>query len=142
MASESTPNNPEPASQPEPAPSPSDATPTAVENVIDTAPVATEGGNDKLLAALTYPIPIIGIVILVSDSMKNNPFLRVHAVQSIALGVVLLIAGFIIGLIPIIGCIVPLVWLGITLYYAYQAYQGKHFSIPLVTDFCRNQKWI
>jgi uncharacterized membrane protein len=94
------------------------------------------------MAALSYPVPIIGIVVLLSDSMKNNPFLRVHAVQSIALGVVLLIASFILGLIPIIGCITPLLWLGVTIYYAYQAYQGKNFSIPFVTDFCRNQKWI
>jgi uncharacterized membrane protein len=140
MASEPNPN-PNPSSQPEPAPSPIDVNPTIIDSTSSTS-VTTDGSNDKLLAGLTYPIPIVGIIVLVSDSMKNNPFLRVHAVQSLALGVVLLIASFIIGLIPIIGCITPLLWLGITLYYAYQAYQGKNFSIPFVTDFCRNQKWI
>jgi uncharacterized membrane protein len=139
MASEPNPN-PNPSSQPEPAPSPIDVNPTVVNST--TTNVTTEGSNDRLMAALSYPVPIIGIVVLLSDSMKNNPFLRVHAVQSIALGVVLLIASFILGLIPIIGCITPLLWLGVTLYYAYQAYQGKNFSIPFVTDFCRNQKWI
>ncbi len=98
--------------------------------------------NDKLLSALTYPIPLVGIIILISDSMKNNPVLRTHAVQSLALGVVLFIASFIIGLIPVVGCFVPILWLAVTLYYAYVAYQGKDVNIPVVTDFCKNQKWI
>ena len=98
--------------------------------------------NDKLLGALTYPIPLVGIIILVSDSMKNNPVLRTHAVQSLALGVVLFVASFVIGLIPVVGCFVPILWLVVTLYYGYQAYQGKDVNIPIVTDFCKNQKWI
>lgn len=140
MASEPN-QNPESSSQPEPAPSPIDVNPTVVNPNPNTS-VTTEGSNDKLMAALTYPIPIVGIIVLLSDSMKNNPFLRLHAVQSIVLGVVLLIVTFVLGLLPIIGCITPFIWLGVTLYYAYQAYQGKQFSIPFVTDFSRNQKWI
>lgn len=103
---------------------------------------ASSGSNDKLLAALTYPIPIVGIFILVSDSMKNNPYLREHAVQSIALGVVLAVLSIIIGLIPVIGCLTPILWLVVTIYYAIQAYNAKQFSIPVITDFCKNQKWI
>jgi uncharacterized membrane protein len=99
--------------------------------------------NDKLLSALTYPLPIIGIIILISDSMKNNPLLRTHGVQSIALGVVLFVGTLVLQILPLIGqCIVPLIALAITLYYAYQAYQGKDVNIPIVTDFCKNQKWI
>lgn len=127
---------------PDPVPPAPEPPPVASESFGQTTSTMTDTNNDKLLAALTYPIPIIGIVILVSDSMKNNPFLRLHAIQSIALGVVLFVLSFIIGLIPVVGCLTPLIWLGVTIYYAYQAYQGKMFSIPVVTDFCRNQKWI
>ena len=99
--------------------------------------------NDKLLSALTYPLPLVGIIILISESMKNNPVLRTHAVQSIALGVVLFVATAILQILPVIGqCVVPLIALAITLYYGYQAYQGKDVNIPIVTDFCKNQKWI
>jgi uncharacterized membrane protein len=140
MASEPTPN-PETSSQPEPAPSPIDVNPTVV-NATSTTSVATEGSNDKLLAGLTYPVPIVGIIVLVSDSMKNNPFLRLHAVQSLALAVVLFIVTLVISFTGIGACLAPFIWLGVTIYYAYQAYQGKNFSIPFVTDFCRNQKWI
>ncbi|MCS7059619.1 MAG: hypothetical protein RMN25_00500 [Anaerolineae bacterium] len=102
----------------------------------------SSGSNDNLLAGLTYVIPIVGIIILVSESMKNNPYLRRHAVQSIALGIVLFVISFIIGLIPVIGCFTPILWLAVTIYYAIQAYNAKEFTIPVVTDFCKNQNWI
>jgi uncharacterized membrane protein len=140
MASEPNPT-PDPSSQPEPAPSPIDVNQTIVNSTSSTS-VTTEDSNNSLMAALTYPIPIIGIVILLSDSMKNNPFLRLHAVQSLVLGVVLLIVTFVLGLLPIVGCLTPFIWLGVTLYYAYLAYKGSTFTIPFVTDFSRNQKWI
>lgn len=98
--------------------------------------------NDQLLGALSYPVALIGVIVLISDSMKNRQPLRTHAVQSIALNVVLLVVTFVLGLIPIVGCIAPLVWLGATIYYAIQAYQGKDVVIPFITDFCKNQKWI
>ena len=100
------------------------------------------GSNDNLLAGLTYVIPIVGIIILLSDSMKTNPFLRRHAVQSIALGVALAVICTIIGLIPVVGCFTPIVWLAVTIYYAIQAYNAKEFTIPVITDFCKNQNWI
>jgi uncharacterized membrane protein len=98
--------------------------------------------NDKLLAALTYPLPIIGIIILISDSMKNNPVLRTHGVQSLALGVVIWVITAVLAPAAGVGCLVGIVGLAITLYYAYQAYQGKDVNIPIITDFCKNQKWI
>ena len=103
---------------------------------------ASSNSNQNLYALLTYPIPLVCIIILVTDSMKNDPVLRTHAVQSIALGVVLAVASVVIGLIPVVGCVIPFVWLGITIYYGIQAYNGKDVVIPVVTDFCRQQKWI
>ena len=105
---------------------------------------ATQANLAVLLRTVyqTVRVPIVGIIVLLSDSMKNNPFLRLHAVQSLALGVVLFIVTLVISFTGIGACLAPFLWLGVTLYYAYQAYQGKNFSIPFVTDFCRNQKWI
>ncbi len=101
-----------------------------------------DNSNDKLLAALTYPIPLIGIVILISDSMKNNPYLRVHAVQSLVMGVSLWVVSTILISAAGIGCLLGLATLALTIYYAIQVYNGKEFTIPFVTDFCKNQKWI
>jgi uncharacterized membrane protein len=37
-------------------------------------------------------------------------------------------------------CIGILVWF-YQLYCAYQAYQGQTVTIPVITDFCKNQGW-
>jgi uncharacterized membrane protein len=103
---------------------------------------ASSNSNNNIYALLTYPIPLVGVIILVSESMKNDPFLRTHAVQSIALGVALTVVTFAVSLIPFVGCLAPLLWLGLTIYYGLQANQGKTVTIPFITDFCRNQKWI
>jgi uncharacterized membrane protein len=103
---------------------------------------AQSNSNDRLLAALTYPVPIVGVVILLVESMKNNVALKPHAVQSIALAVALGIALTLLSLIPVVGCVTPLIWLGVTIYYGLQAYNGKPVNIPVVSDFCRGQKWI
>ena len=97
--------------------------------------------NAKLMALLAYIIaPIGGIIILVSDNMKNDPVLRKHAVQSIAYAVVEIVLAIILTVTVILACLawvpyVPLIIWGI------QAYQGKEINIPVVTDFCKKQGW-
>ncbi len=98
--------------------------------------------NDKLMAALCYPIPIVGLIILISDTMKVKPFLKFHAVQSLALNVVLWIGFMIISFVTA-GCgaiCAPVILLAM-LYPAYKAYQGEMFAIPTLTDFIKNQGW-
>ena len=69
--------------------------------------------NDRLMAALAYPLsPLVSIIILLVESMKNRPFQRYHAMQSLQL------------------------------YYAYRAYQGAYFEVPVVTGFMRGQGWM
>jgi uncharacterized membrane protein len=103
--------------------------------------------NDKLMAALSYPIPIVAIVILLVQDMKNRPFQRYHAVQAIAANILLWI---VISILSIIVTAISLglcffgpgiLWL-LTLYWAYLAYQGQYFEIPWVTQFLKSQKWL
>ena len=47
--------------------------------------------QDKLLAAISYPIAIVAIVILLVEDMRNRPFQKYHAVQALAVGVILLV---------------------------------------------------
>ena len=99
--------------------------------------------NDKLLAALSYPIPIIGIVILLSDTMKAKPFLKFHAVQSILFNVVIYVIYFVASFVTFgFGAICfPLFFLA-TLWPAYKAYQGEMVEIPVLTNFIKNQGWV
>lgn len=97
--------------------------------------------DDKLWSALAYVFtPIVPIIILVMADKKDRPFIKAHNMQALIWGVVLYIivavtSAFIIGL-----CIWP-IGLIIQLYWAYQAYQGKIVTIPLLTDFIKNQGW-
>ena len=113
-------------------------------------PVEEITENDKLMAAISYPIPLLGIIILLVEDMRSRPFQKFHAVQSlaanIALWVIIVILSCILVLVTafIGGCggFLPLLLWFITLYWAYLSYQGQYFDIPVVTDFIKNQGWV
>ncbi len=100
--------------------------------------------ENRLIAALGYPIWIIALVVLLTN-LKDNRFMRVHALQALGFTiawVIIYIALSIITSIPFLGLaliflwpILWLVWLILALYYAYRTYQGEVFSVPIVSDF-------
>jgi uncharacterized membrane protein len=103
--------------------------------------------NDRLMAALSYPIPLVAIVILLVEEMKARPFQKYHAVQALAVNVALWI------IIAILACILSVATLGlcgagpailwlVTLYWAYQAYRGTYLEIPWLTQFLKRQNWL
>lgn len=106
--------------------------------------------KDKLMAAISYPIPLLGIIILLVEDMKSRPFQKFHAVQSlaanVALWVIIVVLSCILGVLTVVlaGCggFLPLLLWLITLYWAYLAYQGQYFDVPVVTDFIKNQGWV
>jgi uncharacterized membrane protein len=113
--------------------------------------------NDKLFAALSYAIWPIALVVLISETNKNRPFQRTHAVQALFYGVAAFIllspflcVDFVIGQISsvlgtIFSCLTLPIWLipfAIALWFAYRAYQGEQFEIPIITDFAKGQGWL
>jgi len=106
---------------------------------------ATE--NDKLMAALSYPIPIVAIIILLVENMKNQPFQRFHAIQAIAVNIALWIVIAVAGAIftalslGLCGWLPGLLWF-VTIYWAIQAYKGLYFEIPWLTQFMKKQGWL
>jgi uncharacterized membrane protein len=109
--------------------------------------------DDKLWAALGYPIFIIAIIMLLIEGKKDRPFIRYHAVQALALNVALWVVEIVLGIFAsilarvtfglggLISCLYPILWLGL-IWPAVLAYQGKYFEIPVVTKFLRDQHWI
>ena len=97
--------------------------------------------QDKLMAALAYPIGIVALIILLVEDMKNRPFQKYHAVQALAVNVIIVITSLILGWTVILACVPCLIWF-VTLYWAYEAYQGKYIEIPVLTDFLRQQGWL
>ncbi len=95
--------------------------------------------DDKLWAALAYFFsPIVPIIIMLMEDKKNRPYLRSHNAQALVMGIVMAVVVPILGTFTL-GCGFVL-WF-IMWYWAYVAYQGKAITIPVITDFCKNQGW-
>lgn len=121
---------------------------------------ASASNDDRLMAALAYGsqvlLPLLfPAIILLSEASKRRPFQRFHAVQALALGVVItalelvlaVLSGIAASTFILLLClclIIPamvVLWL-LPLYYAILAYNGKRFRIPGLTQFLEDQKWV
>ncbi len=111
----------------------------------------TTPSENRLLAALGYPIWIIALVVVLTE-MKKDPFMRYHGWQALFWGIAwfvlwvgLTIVNTFLSFVPILGVIFGfltgsiffVVWLVVSLVYAVRAYRGERFEIPVVTDFAR-----
>ena len=99
--------------------------------------------DDKLWAALGYPIPLVPIIALLMDDKKERQFIKYHAVQSLVFNIALWIIIFIFSAVTLgIGAIcAPIIWL-VTLWPAYDSYQGKYTELPIISNFIKNQGWV
>ncbi len=99
--------------------------------------------DDKIWSALGYPIFIIAIIVLLMEEKKKRPFIKFHAVQSLALNLVIWVVAIILTAVTLGfgGICVPILWL-LLIWPAVLAYQGKYFDIPVITNFIRNQHWV
>jgi uncharacterized membrane protein len=73
----------------------------------------------------------------------KNKFVRFHAVQSIALTVVVMVIYIIFLFIPILGWIIDLL-LGLAMFVLWillliKAYQGQMFKLPVIGNFAEQQ---
>lgn len=100
--------------------------------------------DDKLWAALAYVFtPLVPIILLLMEDQKNRPFIRAHNGQALVWGVIVVLAYTIGGTITLglgLFCLIPILW-GISLWWAYKAYQGEYVNIPVISDFVKNQGW-
>jgi uncharacterized membrane protein len=97
--------------------------------------------DDKLWALLTYLFsPFVPVIIMLMEDKKNRPFLKAHNVQALILGGVNLVIAIFLSWLIVPICIN--IALGIyQIYCAIKAYQGNLITIPIVTDFVKNQGW-
>ena len=96
--------------------------------------------DDKLWAALSYVFsPLVPVILLLMEEKKNQPFIKFHAVQSLAIGIVLIILVPILAMLTL-GC-GAIIWF-VMFYWAYKAYQGMIFDIPVITNFIKSQGWV
>ncbi len=107
---------------------------------------ASSDQSNRLLAALAYPIWVIALIIVLTD-MKKDSFLRHHGWTALfwAIGwLIIWVALNIVWHIPFLGWlffltgpILWIIWLILSIMYALQAYNGKTFTIPVVSDWAK-----
>jgi uncharacterized membrane protein len=148
-----------PEAEPEVQEEPTEEVPETAAMPAGAWPAKDVTDNDRLMAGLAYAsqvvIPlVVPAIMLLAEESKERPFQRYHAIQSLGFLVAAVIYGVLAGIIfcgllaiidPCLGCV--LWWLFLlpvipALYYAYQAYQGLYFKIPLLTDFLVENKWL
>ena len=106
----------------------------------DQPEISSVSSDDKLWAALSYIFsPLIPIILLLMEEKKKQPYIKFHAVQSLAVGIVFIIVVPILAALTL-GC-GAIIWF-IMFYWAYKAYQGVMFDIPVVTNFIKGQGWV
>ncbi len=99
--------------------------------------------DDKLWAALGYPIPLVAVIVLLMEEKKDRPFIKFHAVQSIVFNIALWAIILVLSVVTLgIGAAcAPLFWL-VTLWPAFDSYSGNYTEIPGVTNLIKGQGWV
>ncbi|HXD09079.1 MAG TPA: DUF4870 domain-containing protein [Anaerolineales bacterium] len=97
--------------------------------------------DDKLWALLAYVLtPIVPIILMLMEDKKNRPFIRAHNAQALVVGIVNAIVGILLGWTLVLSCVPVIIWF-VCIYWGVQAYGGKTFDIPVITNFVKNQGW-
>jgi uncharacterized membrane protein len=99
------------------------------------------GLDENIVAALCYVgFWITGIIFLLTE--KENKFVRFHAMQSLLVFLPLSVIIFLIAWIPYVGWVIA-DFMGfpsmmIMVLFAFMAYRGMKFKIPLVGNYVDN----
>lgn len=96
--------------------------------------------DDKLWAFLAYALsPLVPIILFLMEDKKNRPFIRAHNGQALVWGLINIVVGTILSAFL---CGIPsLILWAIGVYWGWQAYQGQMVTIPVITDFVKQQGW-
>lgn len=117
----------------------------------DVTEKSSTGLDGNIAAALTY-IPIVAIIFLVIE--KGSRLVKFHAVQSLGLCVAwiacwfaMMILGFILGNIPVLGFILNMLLslaVSVGFFVAWiisliKAFQGQYFKLPVIGNIAEQQ---
>ncbi len=95
----------------------------------------TSTGLDQNIAGLLCYLGwwVTGIIFLVIE--KDNKFVRFHAMQSIVVFVILMIASILFNLIPFVGWLLWVVSVVVWIFLMYKAYKGEMYKVFFAGNF-------
>lgn len=120
------------------------------------AATASAGGGlaSNVAGALAYVTIIPAIIFLVMEPYNKDRFIKFHSFQCLffaasmfAISIVLMIVGFILAFIPVVGWILDLLlWLvyafgslALVIFLIYKAYNNEKFMVPVIGKFAEQQ---
>ncbi|MCX8006851.1 MAG: DUF4870 domain-containing protein [Coriobacteriia bacterium] len=99
-----------------------------------------ESDTSKILAVLGYLTGIVALIALLIEPYKNEKFVRLHAVQALALAVAGMVGSFLVS-IPVLGWIAgPIVGVAVLVFAIIgivKALQGEYYQMPVVYDLVK-----
>ncbi|MBS3176773.1 DUF4870 domain-containing protein [Candidatus Woesearchaeota archaeon] len=94
--------------------------------------------TEKILAALSYPIGLIGLILAL---IGESAYAKYHGWQGLFWGIAIFAVNIVLSMIFIIGwMIMPLVWLVwlvFSIIFAIKAYKGEQFEIPVISGIVK-----
>ncbi len=115
---------------------------------------AGAGMPDNTAGMIAYITIIPAIIFLVMEPYNKRPFVRFHCFQNIffhvaliAIWILLIVLGFIVGMIPVVGAILMfllgiVVWIGAVVLWIVmliKAYQGQMWKLPFIGELAAKQ---
>ena len=102
-------------------------------------PVATANETvreqDKIMIVLSY-LGLLALIPLLT--VKDSEFVKWHAKQGLVLGVAIFVLSFVLGFIPVLGCIAApaalIAWLVFGILGITKGLKGERYRIPGVAD--------
>jgi uncharacterized membrane protein len=109
-------------------------------------PLGAQGLSENSACALAYVTFIPALIFLLVAPYNQNPKIKFHSIQMLALSVVGFVVMFAVSLllfIPILGFLIYLVtaaaMLGVWVMCIFKASQGSAFKLPFLGDFAAQQ---
>jgi uncharacterized membrane protein len=111
--------------------------------------------TSKLIAALSIVVWPVALFAILAEPYKNEKFVKFHAIQGLAIGLVLTIVSWLLssmfsmmfwnlGSLGMLGMLSTLLWvldLAVFIFLAVQAmkaYNGSYVEVPVVYGFVKN----
>jgi len=101
--------------------------------------------DDRIWYIITYVVPLLTGILTLIVKGEHDKRLKLHAFQSIFLGIAIIIVAIVfnifffigLGFISILGSFINLLLWLYGLYVGFEAYNGKDLVIPTITEYAK-----
>jgi uncharacterized membrane protein len=106
---------------------------------------SAKNDDDRIWFIITYVVPVLTGILTLIVKGEQNQRLKLHAFQSIILGIVMIVVAVIfnvvfflgLGFLVFLGSLINLLLWIYGLYVGFEGYNGRDVVIPTITEYAR-----